>query len=308
MKKQIIALATLSIAVCSFASTGQLTLSGSTWTGKVDGTTVYTGTSMSGCGNTIVSKMSSGTINQLNSGTMDGHTSLKSSLSWAGASHTMGGGDSTGTIYASGGSSINCTSVHFSSTGSFGVRFRTVNGQSTSGSWGTSGICFRIDDCGGGPGYNWTAGSPSSDTSGAHGDNFCETYGISGNSVGTVTATDRGACGLLYNFSSSASTSSVNGTRCNYGGGFAAFRTANSNTSTTCGTDTANSCGRGYFSVSGSGHCTVSTVNANNCSSHGVWLQTANNTHVNGGTVVNCHPCSAISSDGGGNSISVTCK
>src|ERR1041385_62000 len=102
MKRQLLACAALSLAlvqVQSFASTGQLTVSGGTWTGKVDGTTVYTGTDFASCGNTVISHMSSGTVNQLNSGGTDGHISLKSSITWNGNGHQFSGGGTDGQLY-----------------------------------------------------------------------------------------------------------------------------------------------------------------------------------------------------------------
>jgi hypothetical protein len=311
MKKQIIALTALSLAACSMASTGTVAVSGGTWTGKVDGTVVYTGTDFAACGNAVVSHMSSGTIYQANSGGTDGHISLKSSITWNGQSHQISGGGTDGQLYCQNASNVGAINTIMASTDNYGFYFRTVNGQNCTGNSGTANLTFRIDDCKGGLGHNLSVGSPTSSTSGAHGDNFVETYGIQGNTWGTVTSTDRSSGNsLLLNFSSSASGSTVNGTRDCYGCGYASFRVANNNASTSLGTDNATSCGRGFFSVSGSVGCTVSTLGAHNCSSHGAWIQSADNTHVNGGVAQNCHPCSAISQNigSGNNSISISCQ
>jgi hypothetical protein len=255
--------------------------------------------------------MSSGTINQLNSGGTDGHITLKNNITWNGASHQFTGGGTDGQLYGQNLSSIGAINTIMASTDWYGFYFRTCNGQNCSGNSGTANLTYRIDNCKGGPGYNLSIGNTTSSTSGSHGAHHVETYGINGNTWGTITANDRtSGCGFLLNFSSSASGTTVNATRDCYGCGYAGFRTANNNRTTTLGTDTATSCGRGYFSVSGSTGCTVSTVNATDCSSHGVWLQSADTTHVNGGTVRNCHPCSSISQCIGGcnNSISVSCQ
>ena len=199
--------------------------------------------------------------------------------------------------------------MHFVSTNWFGAFFRTCNGQNTSGSGGTGGITFRIDNCKGGTGYSWSGGSPSdSGASGTRSPHNVETYGISGVSLGTVTSNDRtGGCGVLFNFSSSCNTSTVNSTRCCWGCGYAGFRTANTNATTTIGAVNATSCGRGYFSVSNSRTCTVNGIQTYTTSGHGIWLQTTYNTRVSSGTVRSGSPCTTISA-GSGNSISVSCQ
>lgn len=298
------ALVGLIVTPSAFAATGEVTLSGSTWTGKVDGVTKYTGSSLAAAANACVAAMSSGTVNIRNSGST-GQINLKSNVRVNGNGATLTGSGTGGIVRGANISSTGCDNINMAGSAYFGMYFSTCQGTSFSSTHGTSGIAYRIDNCKGGGGSNFTFGQVKI-TSG--GDNGVETYGIAGVSWNTVNATDRGACGMLLNYSSSANGTAVNGTRCNYGGGYAGFRTANTNQSTTLGTVNSTNCGRGYFSVSGSKGCTISTVNATNCSSHGVWLQTASNTHVNSGTVTNCHPCSSISSDGGGNSISVTCK
>jgi hypothetical protein len=292
-------------ASTAFAAFGEITRSGSTWTGKVDGVTKYTGSSMTAAANACVAAMSSGTLNIKNSGTLSGAIGIKSNISVTGNGTTATSSGSGGIIRATNASNLGVSNLKMAGTDWFGMYFSTCQTMTFSSVNGTAGIAFRIDNCKGGSGSSLQVGSPTI-TSG--GDNGVETYGINGVRWGTVTATDRGACGVLLNQSSSGSGTAVNGTRCNTGGGYAGFRVANSNRSTTLGTATSNNCGRGFFSVSGSSGTTVSTVNATNCTSHGIWLQTTSNSRVNGGTVRNCHPCTSISSDGGGNSINVSCQ
>jgi hypothetical protein len=289
----------------SFAAFGEITVSGSTWTGKVDGVTRYTGSNMAAAANACIAAMSSGTLNIKNSGTVNGQINIKSNISVTGNGTQATGGGSGGIIRATNASNLSVSNLRMAGSAWFGMYFSTCQTMTFSGVNGTSGIAFRIDNCKGGSGSNLQVGSP---TIGSGGDNGVETYGINGVKWGTVTATDRGACGLLLNQSSSASGTAVNGTRCNVGGGYAGFRVANNNRSTTLGTANSNNCGRGFFSVSGSSGATVTTVNATNCTSHGIWLQTTSNTRVNGGTVRNCHPCTSISQDLGGNSIRVSCQ
>jgi hypothetical protein len=310
MIRKTIALITASLLVhgqaALFAATADVTLSGSTWTGKVDGTTKYTGTSMAAAANACAAAMSSGTINVKNSGNCNGQISIGSNLKVDGYGCTLTGAGTGGIVRSQNTSSVGGKNINMAGNAYFGMYFSTCNGQSFSGVNGTSGIAYRIDNCKGGAGYNFSCGSVNIT---AGGDNGVETYGISGNSWSTVTATDRGACGLLLNYSSSASGGTVAATRCNYGGGYAGFRTANNNRSTTLTYDNATSCGRGFFSVSGSSGATLTRVNATSCSGIGIWLQSTSNTKVNGGTIKNCAGgCSSISQDLGGNSITVSCQ
>ena len=298
--------ALLALASPLSAATGEVTLSGSTWTGKVDGVTKYTGASLGAAANTCITNMSSGgTLQIKNSGTTTATIGIVSNTTVDGFHTTLTSNGTTGAIRARNKSTVGVKNVVFAGSDYFGAYFQTNNGQTFSGIEGGTGITLRIDNCSGGAGYSLSLASP---TLSAGGDNGVETYGISGVTWSTVTATDRGACGLLLNQSSSASGTTVNGTRCNYGGGYAGFRVANSNKSTTLSTVTANNCGRGFFSVSNSEGATVNRVNATSCSSHGVWLQSTKNSKVNGGTITSCNPCSAISQDLGGNTVVVTCR
>ena len=300
----VLALVGLSVIPASFAATGEVTLSGSTWTGKVDGVTRYTGSSLAAAANACVANMSSGTVNIRNSGSTS-QISVKSNVKVNGNGVTLTGSGTGGIVYAQNSSSTGASNINMAGSAYFGMFFRTCQGTAFSSTNGTSGIAYRIDNCKGGGGSNFSFGQVRIT---AGNNNGVETYGINGVSWNTVYANDRGACGMLLNYSSNATGTAVNGTRCNYGGGYAGFRVANSNRSTTLGTVNSNNCGRGFFSVSGSSGATISTVNATNCSSHGVWLQTTSNTKVNAGTVTNCHPCSSISSDNGGNTVRVTCR
>lgn len=300
------ALVGLCVVPSAFAASGEVFVTGSTWTGRVDGVTKYTGSSMSGAVNACSAAMSSGTITIKNSGAASGQMNIKSNVFIDGTGRSISSTGSIGMVYAQNSSNTGAKNINMQGNAWYGMYFRTCNGMPFSAVNGSSNLGYRIDNCKGGTGYTLSIGSVSLNTGGSH---AVETYGINGVTWGTVTATDwSDGCGVLLNYSSNARGTSVNATRCCPSGGYAGFRTANSNRSTTLGTATATTCGRGFFSVSGSGGATVSTVNATNIYSHGIWLQTTNNTHVNGGTVKNAHPCTSISSDGGGNSISVSCQ
>ncbi|HEX2855183.1 MAG TPA: hypothetical protein VHO24_18255 [Opitutaceae bacterium] len=298
------------VGLCSSlsAATGEVTLSGSTWTGKVDGTTRYTGSNMSAAVNACVANMSSGTINVRNSGNTGGRMSIKSNITIDGTGKTFSGGGTLGVVYAQNSSNIGAKNIKMQSSDWYGIYFRTCQTQNATNNNGTANLSFRIDNCKGGNGSGLSIGNTWSDTSNSHGSHHVETYGQNGVTWGTITASDRtGGCGTLLNFSSNASGSTNNGWRDCIGCGYAGFRTANTNGKTTLGTAMSATCGRGFFSVSGSRDCTISTVNIYNSSSHGIWLQTTYNTRVNGGTVRSSNPCTVITA-GSGNSISVSCQ
>ena len=135
-----------------------------------------------------------------------------------------------------------------------------------------------------------------------------ETYTVGGVSIGDVTVSNTSGCGVLLNDSWDCTVGTVNATNCCYGGGYAGFRTANSNENTHVNRVNATHCGRGYFSVTGSHDCTIDYVQITDCSDIGIWLQDATNTHVNGGNVWNNgNGCYAITG-GSGNSVSVSCS
>jgi hypothetical protein len=289
------------------AATGEVTLSGSTWTGRVDGTTRYTGSSMAGAANACVANMSSGTITIRNSGPTNGTISIKSNITIDGVGVTLSGGGTTGVIYAQNSSNIGAKNIKMASSDWYGIYFRTCQSQNAQNNNGTANLSFRIDNCKGGNGSGLSLANTWSDNSNSHGSHHVETYGIDGITWGTITSTDRtGGNGCLLNFSSNASGTSNNATRACVGCGYAGFRTANTNGKTTLGSAVSTSCGRGYFSVSGSRDCTISTVDIRNSSSHGIWLQTTYNTRINGGTVQSSNPCTVITA-GSGNVISATC-
>jgi len=307
MKKIAMTSALALLQAALFASTGDVTLSGSTWTGKVDGVTKYTGSSMGAAVNACNSAMSSGTINIHNSGNTSTQIGLGSSKIVDGYGCTITGNAGNCIIHCQNSSSVGARNLHCAGSVSFGMYFLTDNGQSFSGVDGKSvGWIFRVDDCKGGLGYNFSCGSFTATPT----QYAVETYGISGNSWSTInTSGGQAGCGVLLNYSSSASGGTVQASKCDYGGGYAGFRTANNNRSTTLTYDNATSCGRGFFSVSGSGGATLTRVNASYCSGIGIWLQSTFNTKVAGGTETsNGGGCSSISQDLGGNTVTVTCR
>ncbi|HJT75084.1 MAG TPA: right-handed parallel beta-helix repeat-containing protein, partial [Chitinophaga sp.] len=123
------------------------------------------------------------------------------------------------------------------------------------------------------------------------GDMSIETYGLDGFNIGNVTTSNNYGCGVLLNQSKNGTVGTVTGNyNCN-GGGYATFRVANNNgPNVTCTKVYSRNSGRGFFSVSGSNGTTVNTVDIANSTSHGIFLEDASNTKVNGGTVSGGNP------------------
>ena len=290
------------------AAVGEVSLSGSTWTGKVDGVTKYTGSNMSAAGNACVSAMSSGTLRIYNGGNTGGTINLKSNVNAVGWGNSFTGvsGSANGILRARNASSTGAKNMVCAGGQWFGMYFQTTAGQSFSGISGGAGILMRIDNCAGGGGSNFAAGSPNCTASGGHG---VETYGITGTTFSTITATDRsGGCGIMFNPSKTASGSVVNATRCNYGGGYAGFRAGTSSGITVSSGVWATSCGRGVFTLVNPADITIANLYANGCSDIGAWLESSTNVRINGGYVRNTRSCYAITNGSTGCVVNVACQ
>lgn len=287
------------------AATGEVTLSGSTWTGKVDGVTKYTGTSLNGALGACGSAMTSGTINLRASGTATGESRVFGATTVNGNGFTITSNYAGGVIRCKNGSGTGASNLKIAGSPWYGMYFSTCSGQTFSGISGTGGILMRIDNCAGGGGTNFNGGSPTGSASGSH---CVETYGITPATLGTVTATDRGECGLLFNQTTTGRVTTVNATRCCYGGGYAGLRYANSNSDCyASGTTTSTSCGRGFFSLTGSHDSAVAKLNASGCSGIGIWIQDCVKVRVVSGTLSN-NGGGCYSVSGSGSYANVACN
>jgi hypothetical protein len=288
------------------AAVGEVSLSGSTWTGKVDGVTKYTGTNMSAAANACVAAMGDGTVRIYNGGGSGGTINLKTNVkadAWGNAISGVSGA-ANGIIRARNSSNTGVKNINCGGSQWFGMYFQTSAGQTFSGISGGAGILMRIDNCAGGGGSNFSAGSPNATASGGHG---VETYGINGTTFGTITATDRsGGCGIMFNPSQNGTGSTVNGTRCNYSGGYAALR-AGTSSGITISRVNATSCGRGIFTLVNANNIAVGNLAADGCRDIGVWLESSTNTRVQAGYVRN-GPCFAITGTSTGSYVSVSCQ
>lgn len=296
--------ALLAFAGAMRAATGEVTLSGSTWTGKVDGVTRYTGSALQLAIYNCAANMSSGTINLRASGTVGGEARIFGNQTVNGNGYTITASHGGGVIRAKNVSSPGASNLKIGGSPWFGMYFSTCATQNFSGISGTGGILMRIDQCSGGRGSNFNGGSPNGTASGSH---AVETYGINNATLGTVTATDRsGGCGLLFNETSVGRVTYVNGTRCNYSGGYAGYRLANNNYDCYASNRvTSISCGRGFFSLTGSNNSAVANLTATNNRDIGVWIQDCVNVRVVAGTVSGS-ACKSVS--GSGSYANVACQ
>ena len=289
-----------------FAALGEVSVSGSTWTGRIDGVTKYTGSSMAAAVNACSHTYTYMWIRVYNGGNVNGQMRIFTNQSIDGWINQLWGAGGQGILYSQNSNAVGGLNIEMRGNAWFGMYFRTCNGNWFTGVHGQSNLGYRIDNCKGGEGYDLNFNFSHCWGGGSH---AFETYGITGVKWTDAHASDMtGGCGVLLNDSSNANGGTVTANRCNKGGGYAGFRTANYNNSTYLGNATSNNCGRGFFSVSNSSGATLNRVFATDCSSHGVWLQTTRNTKVNGGTILRCNPCSSISQDLGGNTVIVTCR
>ncbi|KAF0093266.1 MAG: mannanase [Puniceicoccaceae bacterium 5H] len=128
--------------------------------------------------------------------------------------------------------------------------------------------------------YNLNVQDCSFDNCSSHG---LETYGVDGNNVSGIVATNCGECGVLFNKSVNGHVWSVYAYRCCYGGGYAGLRFAND-----CGyfeveNATSIECGRGLFILTGSHDIWVKNVYIADTSDIGIWLEDVDNCTVDYG-------------------------
>ncbi|MFD1258357.1 right-handed parallel beta-helix repeat-containing protein [Mucilaginibacter terrae] len=282
-------------------SYGEVTGSGGTFTAKVNGVTKYTGTDyiaaiQAACNNLTAGRTSKETVLIKNSG---------SSGQSGGAIKAVN--IPSYTILDFGNTTFACTSsdqlivpIQGERRTDIEVKNMKVTGNPRYGIWlktcsniilsnitmtlnSSSGLGIRVDDSKGDWSRNFNL--TSCNISGS-GDNAVETYGVDGFTIGTVTASNAGACGLLLNKTKNGTVGTVNATNCGQGTGYAGFRIAN-NAGPNIRATTINStgCGRGFFSVTSSNGCTITTLNAKNCQSHGALLENAQKIQINGGTI-----------------------
>jgi hypothetical protein len=264
----------------SGAFNAEAVLSGSTWTARNGGSTLYTGGDLLSAMRAAVNSLSAGRTAKQRV-VVRGSGSMSAAASLDLPSFTVL--DVCGTINVTGALGAdnapvrmrNVTDVevqHLNLTGGvyFGIFVR--NGTNiTLGQidmrFGSAGLGIRIDNHSNRAvrTRNVRIGTVFQSGGGSH---AVETYGVDGITIGTVTARNTGESGLLLNDTINATIGTVDAEGAGTGTGYAAFRMANRNgrigsaypTNIRVGTVRARGGGRGIFCVSESGGAVIDRV------------------------------------------------
>ncbi|MER2492452.1 RICIN domain-containing protein [Catenovulum sediminis] len=287
------------------------------WLARVDGAAVYQGLRYFEAINAAANNMGAGTINIRNSGDSgpDGgnvyaiRPMAGQTLDFHGHQVNANGGDLVVPVYCDRRDNITVRNLHVVGNPRYGIWFRGCsniileNISMDLSPHNAVGLGIRVD-ASTGPASNLTIqGSIDINGSTTHG---VETYGIDGFTIGDVTVSNSGGCGLLLNDTRNGTVGNVVGHYNNWGGGYATFRVANGNgPNVSVDSVYSRNSGRGFFSVSGSYGTTVNYVDIDTTTSHGIFLEDASDTHVLAGTVANGNPnCQLVRTDNSSISVS----
>ena len=292
----ILTLCIVAIPMITYSQTAEITKSGSTWTTQIGGRSVYSGTRLGDAIRKAVSDLGSGTINIRNSGDLDGTITPRANQTFDFHENEMNGSGFSG----------------FSAKHTNGITIRNFhlkNGKASMSFHGCSNLHFHntvllLNSGNGVRVDNDKYSRPARTTNlkvtggirieGARGHAF-ETYHIEGIEIDRFIARNNAYCGLILNGSSNAKIGYINSYRSPASGGYAGFRTANSNgPNIVVDTLITVECGRGYFSVSKSRGTTIKYVNISGSTSHGMLIQNASDVHILGGVVWNNNCAEAI--------------
>jgi hypothetical protein len=267
-------------------------LSGSTWTARNGGGTVYSGGDMRAAVQAAVNSLSAGrTAKQAvvvrGSGTMSAGSRISlpsyTVLDFCGTVTVTGSGSGDqAPIYARGARDIEVRYLTIRGGPLYGVFLRNVSnvvlGQldiQVSG-----GLGVRIDNHGDRSvrARNVRLDNVYVSGTSTHG---VETYGVDGLTVGTVTARNTGGSGLLLNDTVNATVGTVDAENVGAGTGYAAFRMANRNgrvadgypANIRVGSVRARGGGRGVFCVSESGGAVIDRVDIANTGNNSILLE-----------------------------------
>lgn len=292
-------------------SAGEVTASAGTYTAKVNGATVYTGTGYIAAIQAAINGLTAGrtakewvTIkNSGSSGSSGGalkYVNLPSNtgLDFSNTTFTCNSGDALIVpVWSDRKTNIEVKNLKVVGNPRYGIWFKGCTKMNISNITmnltapaADLGLGIRVD--------NSTAATSNLTISGTinitGGDNSVETYGVDGFTIGNVTSSNNAACGVLLNKSKNGTVGTVTGNGNSTTGstvGYATFRVANSNgPNVTCAKVYSRNSGRGFFSVTGSNGTTVTTVDIAGTALQGILLQDASNTKVLGGTVTGGNP------------------
>ncbi|WP_396990584.1 RICIN domain-containing protein [Nonomuraea sp. C10] len=275
-------------------------LSGSTWTARNGGSTLYTGSSMIEAMRRAVGSLTSGRTSKQKvvvrgSGSMNANQSLD--LPSYTVLEVCGTINVTGTISANNAAvrAQNVTDVEVTRLAVTGNPYFAVfvrNGTNiTLGQLdlrlGSAGLGVRIDNHANRNVRTRNVRIDSVYTSGG-GSHGVETYGVDGITIGTVTARNTGESGLLLNDTINASIGTVDAEGAGTGTGYAAFRMANRNgrigssypTNIRVGTVKARGGGRGVFCVSESGGAVIDRVDIAQTGSNSILIENCYNVTI----------------------------
>jgi hypothetical protein len=271
-------------------------LSGSTWTARNGGRTVYTGGDMRSAVQAAVNSLTAGrTSKQWVLVRGNGSVSAGSRISLP--SYT--GIDVCGTINVTGTGSGDQAPIYSRGTRDVEVRYLSVTGRPLYGIFMrnvdnlilgqidmrlSGGLGVRIDNRGNTSVRSRNIRIDTVFVSGA-GSHAVETYGVDGLTIGTVTARNVGESGLLLNDTINATVGTVDAENAGAGTGYAAFRTANRNgrvgsgypANIRVGTVRARGGGRGVFCVSESGGLIIDRVDLANTGNNSVLIENCYN-------------------------------
>jgi hypothetical protein len=292
-----------SAAACGALSyQADATLSGSTWTARRGGTTVYTGTDLRAAVQAAISSLPSRTSKQnvvvRGSGSMSANARISlpsyTLLDVCGTINVTGSGSGDqAPIYSRGTHDVEVAHLNVTGAPLYGIFLRSVSnvilGQIDMRL--SSGLGVRIDNYGDTSVMAKNIRLDSAYVSGAS-SHAVETYGVDGITIGTVTARNVGESGLLLNQTINATVGTVDAENAGTGTGYAAFRMANRNgrigsgypTNIRVGTVKARGGGRGVFCVSESGGATIDNVDIANTGNNSVLVENCHNVVIAGGS------------------------
>lgn len=314
----LVAVVIAAIGTQTFAGTGQVTRSGSTFTAKVDGSVVYTGDRYFDAINAACSGAGTyGTVNILNSGSSgeDGG-SVYAIKPLAGQTLNFNGctvncnssGDLIVAVYADRKDDITVNDIIVTGNPRYAFWFRGCNNMTFTDITmnldddSPVGLGIRVDASTASSSNLTINGTINIDGSAGH---AIETYSVDGVEIGDVTVTNTGGCGVLLNDSEDCNVGVVTGHYNCPDAGYATFRVANGNGTTYCAGVYSRNSGRGFFSVTESSNCTVEWVDISDTYSQCIYIQDSYNTHVLHGTTSNCGADSYLINGGSGNSVNL---
>ncbi|MFI6035139.1 hypothetical protein ACIBBD_13425 [Streptomyces sp. NPDC051315] len=288
------------LAACGDGSShAEAVLSGSTWTARRGGSTVYTGTDMRAAVQAAVNSLTAGRTAKervvvRGSGSLSAGSRISlpsyTTLDVCGTINVTGTGTGDqAPVYSRGTRDVEVQHLNVTGTPLYGIFLRNVQnvvlGQIDMRL--SAGLGVRIDNRGDTSQWTRNVRIDNVYVSGAT-SHAVETYGVDGITIGTVTARNVGESGLLLNQTVNATVTKVDAENAGTGTGYAAFRMANRNgrvgssypTNIRVGEVVARGGGRGVFCVSESGGAVIDRVTLSHTGSNAILIENCHNVNV----------------------------